>query len=338
MRKLWSQWWLLGAVCLCVASVCSSAQAMPWRWPQFLGGCNAQIHGIYLAYGLLGKPVQDPRFYLEPHVGAALKAALEDYKTEGNPLAFDYVPDSRAEDFWWQVNYRHSYVRFGGVGGEPYVLTQLHDNSGRLTNEFMLTAQGKRFLFRKTDLEYPGRLRYAADRLNHFLGQDTSVRTRLSVINENGQQTGLLSDWAEGTELPADLPSSEVLAMVERGEIDPVSFSTAQAFEFLVNHSECSNARFVITPEKKVKVFEREKCLGCCLNQPPPHPDRFYLGWTLPLKYSRSFVEALRNNGPEKLKEFTSLELDEAETRSLLFRRTLILKDVELRGAAAYFP
>lgn len=323
------KWLLCAAVFLCFSSVLASEPTNR----QLV--CAAGIELIYLTYGLSGEANVKPRYRLEEHVTNSMRAVLEAMRglDADVPLLFVEPRELRnAEDLWWRLMRTYRGHQYHGSPDEVAVELTAWPEAG--VNTFKFEKAGVTYRFQLAAAQGTMRVQYNADRLNSTMELKTSLTSRLAFVN--GQQ-GVLSEWVEGRELE-NATAADIDRMLTENEIDETSFSDASAFEWLVNHSRCATSRFVVTPQKQIVVVSRSGgCLNCSTNA-PPEGDQFYLGWTLPKRYSRRFIAKLKEIDREKLSFSIQLDLGTAESAALLFRREVILKDVELRGEAALIP
>ncbi|MBT3984064.1 MAG: hypothetical protein HOE90_22100 [Bacteriovoracaceae bacterium] len=118
--------------------------------------------------------------------------------------------------------------------------------------------------------------------------------------------------------------------------IDPQKMSDTKAFSFLLGDSDGSVSNFHITPDGGVVRFDFDQDFAVGILD-TSRAVSFPIGRTLPEKYTQKFITSLSSLEPSTIRSrFTDL-LTEEEIEFVIYRREMILEDVENKGTQAFF-
>ncbi len=170
----------------------------------------------------------------------------------------------------------------------------------------------------------------AASILNKMVNLKTVAQTKWAKVNG---ELGTLSDKAPGDRLESAHKPYELLA-----KADPHSLANATSFEFLAGQKDGHYRNIAIDPKTgEVTVFDHDTAfvagLVAVTGEHASEQRDMIMGATLPEKYTSQFVEALKALKPSAVKKKLENVLSEEEIEGVLFRRELMLQDIENRKA-----
>ncbi len=197
------------------------------------------------------------------------------------------------------------------------------------------TPSGKQY-FRPLNLgltapEGPQRARktLAAHRVNRRLRLKVFPKTKWAMFEG---KVGSLSEAAEGKE-----PERTLEALQAAGLANAASVSNTIAFEFLIGDFDGRKENMRVDTAGNVQVYDPDHAFTHGLvNFKAAEP--LLAGAHLPEKYTPEFVKALRTLDIGKMRRDLEYLLSEAEIEGIVFRREIILRDLERRGASAVWP
>ena len=182
-----------------------------------------------------------------------------------------------------------------------------------------------------TGLATKARRTLAASILNRSLKLQVFVNSVWARING---ELGALSDAAKGLE-----PKESLDAMVKKGLLTVEAASEYEAYSFFIGDFDATRVNVRVL-RKKIKSFDADFAfvpLGILTQDHEAAPERMdrLAGVRLPEKYTQRFVDNLKKLTPKKLEQKLEYYLSRDELDALIFRREVILKDIERRGDAA---
>jgi hypothetical protein len=167
----------------------------------------------------------------------------------------------------------------------------------------------------------------AASILNQMLKLNTVARSFWGQVND---QYGSISEAVLGQKYS-----------IAKKQVDPKSFSNAMAFEFLVANADGVERNFYVDAKGQVQVFDHDLAfmIGLVKSKVDRSEDEIIastdalLGIRLPERYTRELHGALLKLKRSQLDRQLEYLLSYDERDAIMFRRDIILADIELRGS-----
>lgn len=228
---------------------------------------------------------------LEPHVKAAFDQTLEAWKAQGKPPPLENYPPEGLIAFakaWLKSleNLARESRRIGSVE-RPYPTRDV-----KKTRAISLNEGGRTKYFVAATDDAALNHRYLAGALSQAMGLETVPPGEFVYLNG---RLGYLVERAPGKGFVSGNQGDRVLQMMRDGKIREDSFADGQAFEFLINNGDAHAGDLRVDSEGKLRMFDHDSAFGYTMLSAQRHTRHSTaLGWTLPERYSRRFVDGIR--------------------------------------------
>jgi hypothetical protein len=165
----------------------------------------------------------------------------------------------------------------------------------------------------------------------YVVDQSLKVETvPVSKWAEVNGRLGTISEVADGR-----APVLGMKELLAQGKVDPRSAYDCMAAEFLRGNVDGSKRNVRIDGKGRMRVFDHDFAFSTGLSPIKSHviedPQDILVGVDLPEFYTKEFAENLAKWTPTKIRGKLEFLITDAEVEGVIFRREILLKDMELR-------
>jgi hypothetical protein len=165
----------------------------------------------------------------------------------------------------------------------------------------------------------------------YVVDQSLKVETvPVSKWAEVNGRMGTISDVA-----PGQAPVLGMKELISQGKVDPASAYNCMAAEFLRGNIDGSKRNTRIDGKGSMRVFDHDFAFSTGLSPVKSavieHPSDILVGVDLPDYYTKEFAGNLVQWTPTKIRKKLEFLISEPEIEGVIFRREILLKDMELR-------
>jgi len=167
----------------------------------------------------------------------------------------------------------------------------------------------------------------AAYVVDQSLKVDTVPVSKWAEVNG---RLGTISDVAQGR-----APVLGMKELIAQGQVDRVSAYNCMAAEFLRGNVDGSKRNTRIDSKGVMRVFDHDFAFSTGLSPIKSHviehPSDILVGVDLPDFYTKEFAKNLEQWTPQKIRKKLEFLITDAEIEGVIFRREILLKDMQLR-------